>query len=221
MGNPSPARDRSTIVNRTVTPRRRRNADLREREYLTPKEVERLQDAARKHSRYGHRDATAILIAYRHGLRASELCELTWNMIELDSGRIHVRRAKNGVDSTHPLTGKEIRALRQLRRENLQGRYVFNTERGGPVTRAWFLKMTRRTGGLAKLPFPVHPHMLRHGCGFKFSERRCRYPRVAALPGPPQHHAHGAIYRAALRSIRWVLEGLRARHHPAPRYATR
>jgi integrase len=83
-------------------------------------------------------------------------------MIELDSGRIHVRRAKNGVDSTHPLTGKEIRALRQLRRENLQGRYVFNTERGGPVTRAWFLKMIRRTGELAKLPFPIHPHMLRH-----------------------------------------------------------
>jgi type 1 fimbriae regulatory protein FimB/type 1 fimbriae regulatory protein FimE len=94
---------------------------------LIPKEVDRLQDAARKHSRYGHRDATAILIAYRHGLRASELCQLTWNMIELDSGRIHVRRAKNGVDSTHPLTGKEIRALRQLRRENLQSRYVFNT----------------------------------------------------------------------------------------------
>ena len=113
--------------------------------------------------------ATAILIAYRHGLRASELCELTWNMIELDSGRIHVRRAKNGVDSTHPLTGKEIRALRQLRRENLQSRYVFNTERGGPVTRAWFLKMVRRTGELAKLPFPAHPHMLRHGCGFKLA----------------------------------------------------
>jgi len=118
--NPSTRRHPSTIVNRTVTPRRPPNADLREREYLTPKEVDRLQDAARRHSRYGHRDATAILIAYRHGLRASELCELTWNMIELDSGRIHVRRAKNGVDSTHPLTGKEIRALRQLRRENLQ-----------------------------------------------------------------------------------------------------
>jgi integrase len=164
------------IVNRTVTPRRSRNADLREREYLTPKEVDRLQDAARKHSRYGHRDATAILIAYRHGLRASELCELTWNMIELDSGRIHVRRAKNGVDSTHPLTGKEIRALRQLRRENLQSRFVFNTERGGPVTRAWFLKMVRRTGELAKLPFPVHPHMLRHACGFKL-------PMTASTPG--------------------------------------
>jgi site-specific recombinase XerD len=150
MGNPSTGRQESTIVNRTVTPRRPPNADLREREYLTPKEVDRLQDAARKHSRYGHRDATAILIAYRHGLRASELCELTWNMIELDSGRIHVRRAENGVDST-------------------QSRYVFNTERGGPVTRAWFLKMVRRTGELAKLSFPIHPHMLRHACGFKLA----------------------------------------------------
>jgi len=167
--NPSTRRNPSTIVNRTVTPRRPPNADLREREYLTPKEVDRLQDAARKHSRYGHRDATAILIAYRHGLRASELCELTWNMIELDSGCLHVRRAKNGVDSTHPLTGKEIRALRQLRRENLQSRYVFDTERGGPVTRDWFLKMVRRTGELAKLPFPIHPHMLRHACGFKLA----------------------------------------------------
>src|SRR5262249_45591291 len=102
-------------------------------------------------------------------LRASELCELTWNMIELDSGRIHVRRAKNGVDSTHPLTGKEMRALRQLRRENLQSRFVFNTERGGPGTRAWFLKMVRRTGELAKLPFPIPPPMLRHGFGFKLA----------------------------------------------------
>src|SRR5262245_44684363 len=99
MENPSHARRASTIVNRTVTPRRRRNADLREREYLTPKEVERLQDAARKHSRYGHRDATAILIAYRHGLRASELCELTWNMIELDSGRIHRQEEARAIKS--------------------------------------------------------------------------------------------------------------------------
>ena len=90
-------------------------------------------------------------------------------MIELDQGRIHVRRAKHGVDSTHPLTGKEIRALRQLRRDNQHSRYVFNTERIGPVTRAWFLKMIRRTGELAKLPFPVHPHMLRHACGFKLA----------------------------------------------------
>jgi len=70
MQNPRATRGPSTIVNRTVMPRRPRNADLREREYLTLKEVDRLEDAARKHSRYRHRDATAILIAYCESWRA-------------------------------------------------------------------------------------------------------------------------------------------------------
>ncbi len=98
-----------------------------------------------------------ILVAYRHGLRASGLCSLRWDQIELDGGRLHVRRAKGGIDNVHPLGGKEIRALRQLRRENPESRYVFITERGGPVATAGFLKMIVRTGEAAKLPFPVHP----------------------------------------------------------------
>ena len=157
-----------TIVNRTV-PRRVPNSELRPREYLTEKEIERLQDAARKRSRYGHRDATMILIAYRHGLRASELCGLRWDQIDLNSGRLHVRRAKGGIDNVHPLGGKEIRALRQLRRENKESRYVFVTERGGPATTAGFLKTIARTGEAAKLPFPIHPHMLRHSTGYKLA----------------------------------------------------
>ena len=158
----------STIVNRTV-PRRAPNSALRPREYLTEREIERLQEAARKRSRYGHRDATMILIAYRHGLRASEVCGLRWDQIDLNSGRLHVRRAKGGIDNVHPLSGKEIRALRQLRRENMETRYVFITERGGPTTTAGFLKMIARTGEAAKLPFPVHPHMLRHSTGYKLA----------------------------------------------------
>jgi integrase len=113
------------------------------------KEIERLQDAARKRSRYGHRDATMILLTYRHGLRASEVCSLRWDQIELESGRLHVRRAKGGIDNVHPLSGKEIRALRQLRRENPESRYVFITERGGPATTAGFLKTIARTGEAA------------------------------------------------------------------------
>ena len=128
-----------------------------------------LQETARKRSRYGHRDATMILIAYRHGLRASEVCGLRSNQIDLNSGRLHVRRAKGGIDNVHPLSGKEIRALRQLRRENMESRYVFITERGGPATTAGFLKMIARTGEAAKLPFPVHPHMLRHSTGYKLA----------------------------------------------------
>src|SRR5947207_2024688 len=72
------------------------------RKYLTGREIERLMTAARKGSRYGHRDATMILIAYRHGLRACELCDLEWHQVELDAGRLHVRRAKNGTPSVHP-----------------------------------------------------------------------------------------------------------------------
>jgi integrase len=72
---------------------------VRTRRYLTGREVEKLIEAARKHGRYGHRDATMILIAYRHGLRASELCDLQWHQVELNAGRLHVRRAKRGTPS--------------------------------------------------------------------------------------------------------------------------
>src|SRR5262249_5083737 len=89
----------------------------RTRRYLTGREVERLIEAARRHSRYGHRDATMILIAYRHGLRASELCDLQWHQVELNAGRLHVRRSKRGTPSVHPMQGDEIRALRRLQRE--------------------------------------------------------------------------------------------------------
>ena len=81
------------------------NSSVRTREYLTTAEIERLMAAARKSSRYGHRDATMILIGYRHGLRASELCDLQWSQVELATGRLHVRRAKNGTPSVHPRCG--------------------------------------------------------------------------------------------------------------------
>jgi integrase len=82
------------------------NSSVRTREYLTTAEIERLMAAARKSSRYGHRDATMILIGYRHGLRASELCDLQWSQVELATGRLHVRRAKNGSPSVHPMTAQ-------------------------------------------------------------------------------------------------------------------
>src|SRR5262245_26143824 len=79
------------------------NSSVRTREYLTATAIERLMAAARASSRYGHRDATMILIGFRHGLRASELCDLQWSQVELEKGRLHVRRAKNGTPSVHPL----------------------------------------------------------------------------------------------------------------------
>src|SRR6516162_4906000 len=96
----------SNTVNLTVGQRQSRR-------YLTAREIERLMDTARKHSRHGHRDATMILVAYRHGLRAGELCALQWHQIELDQGRLHVSRAKRGTPSAHTVPGDEIRALRR------------------------------------------------------------------------------------------------------------
>ncbi len=110
-----------------------------------------------------------ILVAYRHGLRASEVCGLRWDQIDLDSGRLHVRRAKGGIDNVHPLSGKEIRALRQLRRENWN-LDMFSSQ--SAVVRPplpEFLKTIARTGETARLPFPIHPHMLRHSTGYKLA----------------------------------------------------
>ena len=104
-------------VNRTVaTPLRRPNAELRTREYMTDAEVERLTDAA-KANRPGHRDATMVLLAYKHGLRASELVDLRWDQIDFNNATLAVRRAKKGTPSTHPIRGDELRALPRLARE--------------------------------------------------------------------------------------------------------
>src|SRR5262245_59998172 len=142
------------------------NSSVRTREYLTTAEIERLMAAARKLSRYGHRDATMILIGYRHGLRASELCDLQWSQVELATGRLHVRRAKNGSPSVHPMQGGEIRALRSLQREQGPSSHVFMTERDGPMTPKAVHALFGRIGARAKMPLPIHPHSLRHGCGY-------------------------------------------------------
>src|SRR5689334_12279268 len=122
-------RRRPTIEKRTVTPRRPTNAAVRPREYLTGEEVKRLMETARSRpGRNGHRDATMILIAYRHGLRVSELVAIRWDMLDLKRGTFHVVRRKNGRPSVHLIRGDEIRALRRVEREQISGSpYVFVT----------------------------------------------------------------------------------------------
>src|ERR1700756_4486990 len=118
-------------VKRTVAwPVRKPNAAYRSREHLTEREVERLVEAA-KGNRWGHRDATMVLLAFRHGLRASELVDLRWDQVDLDNAILHVRRVKHGTPATHPLTGRELRALRRLQRDMI-GPFVFVNERGTP-----------------------------------------------------------------------------------------
>jgi integrase len=159
-----------TIENGKVTPPRRvKNRERRAREHLTPQEVEKLIHAASRAGRHGHRDATLILLGYRHGLRVSELVALRWDQIDLEQGLLHVSRLKNGVPSSHPLRGPELRALRRLRREQGISAYVLTTERRSAMTDSSVRKIIARAGQEAHLGFPVHPHMLRHACGFKLA----------------------------------------------------
>jgi type 1 fimbriae regulatory protein FimB/type 1 fimbriae regulatory protein FimE len=156
---------------RTVTPRRRPNAELRTREHLTPDEVDRLTAAAKK-NRHGLRDSTMILVAYRHGLRVSELVDLQWSQIDFNSGNMHVRRVKQGLPSTHPILGDELRALRRLQREqNPASPFVFTSERGAPFGTEGFSRLIERAGVAAKLALKVHPHMLRHACGYALANK--------------------------------------------------
>ena len=152
-------------VNRTVGPLRRPNAETRTREYLTAAEVESLMEAT-KANRRGHRDATMILVAYRHGLRAAEVVDMRWEQVDFFAATLAVRRVKKGTPATHPIRGDEIRALRRLQRESSPGPFLFVSERGAPFTTAGFAKMVERAGIAAKLEFKAHPHMLRHACGY-------------------------------------------------------
>jgi type 1 fimbriae regulatory protein FimB/type 1 fimbriae regulatory protein FimE len=161
---------RPTIQKRTVAPPGRKpNSAYRKREHLTEAEVERLIKAATA-NRWGHRDATMVLVAYRHGLRASELTDLRWDQIDFTTALLHVRRVKRGTPATHPIRGDEMRALRRLAREQEpRSPFLFTSERGAPFTTAGFARMIERAGEAAKLSFKAHPHMLRHACGFKLA----------------------------------------------------
>jgi len=180
-----------TAVNRTVTPTRPPNADLRTREYLTDAEVGRLMKVAAG-NRWGHRDSTMVLVCYRHGLRASELVDLRWDQIDFNSATLAVRRAKQGTPSTHPIRGDELRALRRLQREqDPKSPFVFTSERGSPFTTAGFARMVERAGEAAGLKFKAHPHMLRHACGFALAAKGHDTRTLQAYLG---HHQHTVRY---------------------------
>ena len=153
-------------VTRGNPPQRRPNAASRDREYLKKEEVEKLIAAAGK-SRYGLRDQTLVLIAYRHGLRVSELVSLRWDSIDFRQGQIHIARVKGSAASVHPLTGRELRTLRKLQREQDPALpFVFTSERGAPFATGGFRTLIARLGEAAGLTF-----RLRHGCGYQLANQ--------------------------------------------------
>src|SRR5215468_2147819 len=155
-------------------PVRKPNAEYRVREHLTETEVEKLV-AALKRNRYGHRDWLIGLMIYRHGLRVSEACDLRWDDVDLTKRTIIVRRLKGSTDSSHYLERDEHKALSELWRANakkgIKSDYVFLNERGQPFGRMGIGRMIERAGETAKLPFPIHVHMLRHATGYALANR--------------------------------------------------
>jgi site-specific recombinase XerD len=152
---------------------RQRNDAYRVREHLTEAEMDKLL-AALKGNRHGHRDWLIGLVIYRHGLRVSEACDLRWDDIDLRKRTIIVRRLKGSTDSVHYLERDELNGLKLLHRQQqangTKAAYVFINERV-PFGRMGIGRMIERAGEAARLPFPVHVHMLRHSTGYALAAR--------------------------------------------------
>jgi type 1 fimbriae regulatory protein FimB len=146
------------------------DAHERRRDFLGEAEVTALLDGA-KAGRHGARDHLLLLTMYRHGLRVSEAVGLRRDEVDLDRARLWVRRLKNGLSVEQPIAGDELRALRRYlatRKDTLP--WLFLSERGQPLTRQsvnYLITAAAIRAGVA----PVHPHMLRHACGFALADK--------------------------------------------------
>jgi integrase len=166
---------------------------------------------AARGNRWGHRDATMILLTYRHGLRAAEVRDLRRDQVDFNGAVLHVRRVKNGTPSTHPIQGDELRALRRLRRESPSSPFVFVSERGSPFTTAGFARMIERAAAAGGLELKAHPHMLRHACGYALANKGHDTPGDPGLAWPSVDHQHRRLYGAGAEPVQGFLAGLNER----------
>ena len=148
--------------------------DGKGRVWVTEKEVSLLMSGAKK-TRYPLRNELLVLMLYRHGLRASELCALRLLNLDFDNARVFIKRVKGGVDFTHPIAGDELRLIRRYLQERKKGRgaslpWLFVSERGNQLSRFTVIKTIEacyKQAGMRK----INPHMLRHGCGFYLANK--------------------------------------------------
>ena len=194
----SPTNEKRTVA----SPRRKANADYRQREHLTEREVEKLVEAAKDH-RWAQRDCTMVLLAFRHGLRASEVVDLRWEQVDLENGILHVRRVKRGTPATHPLTGRELRALRRLQREaGGSARHA--------VRHAWLSGDGGARGQGCRFRHEDTPAHAAPCVRLQAGERRRRYSHDSRLPRPQIDPAHGPLHRAIANAIQKPISGLNA-----------
>lgn len=143
------------------------------RNYLHLDEIDRLLAAARRSPRYGLRNHLMVLLAFRHALRISEVIDLRMSDVDLNAGRLYCRRLKGSVSNTHPMEGDEIRAMRRwlTKRPQTALDFVFVSERGGPLTRQSAWRIVMEAGKGVGLGVPIHPHMLKHSCGYYLADK--------------------------------------------------
>ena len=151
--------------------RTKTNLELRSREYLTVDEVNQLRKAVRKNSQFLDRDEAIILVGFRHGLRLKELADLKWDQINFKDNLMHVKRAKNGLASTHPIKPDELRLLKKLSKDPKRQKHVFISRNNLPISEKTLNTIIKKAGKDAGLDFPIHPHMLRHGCGYYLANK--------------------------------------------------
>src|SRR6267143_6048953 len=147
---------------------------MKDRKHLVSAEVEKLLEAA-KGTRNAARDRCLLLLMFRHGLRVSEACGLQLSQVDIESRVLQVARLKQGLSTTHPLRGDELRSIKLVLTERAKMQpetdAFFVTERRGPLSRKTAWVMIRDYGKLAGLSVEAHPHMLRHACGFALADQ--------------------------------------------------
>ena len=154
-----------------LSPGRSKNKDVRSREYLTLNEVNELLTAVGARGRHTERDYALTLLMFRHGLRVSEAIALRWDAVLFDDAKLSISRIKKSKSGVHPLRVDEVEALKGLKDCGYDSQHLFIGERGGPLSRHAVNKMLARAGELAELPLKVHPHMLRHSCGYHLANQ--------------------------------------------------
>ncbi|EAM2795099.1 tyrosine-type recombinase/integrase [Salmonella enterica] len=146
------------------------------RNYLTRSEVENLLACASRDSYHPERNHCMLLMAFIHGLRASELLSLKMSDIDIGGRTLYIRRLKNGFSTIQPLLQIEVSGLcrwlevRNTLTKREETDYLFTSRNGHPLSRQQFYNIIKKAGEMAGLPLVVHPHMLRHACGYALAD---------------------------------------------------